>query len=152
VADRSGDARGLGVPAYADLTGAVLRRDGARYSLTATAAAAYPASTGKVLHVICFADTDGDGRIDYEIWGTLADNGWSGTWRYPSGARFGPASGISVRPAGRDLVFGFDASRLGGARSFRWLVGAEHGTAEQQAAGAMSEDYAPDTGASRFPR
>jgi hypothetical protein len=151
VRDRTGDARGVGVPAYADLTGASLRRDGGRFTLRAGAAADFPTSSDEVEHVILFADTDGDGQVDYEIWATLADDGWSGTWRYPDGARFGSGSGVDVRPQGRDLVVGFDASRLGGASSFRWLVGAEQGTAEQQSTGTMSEDYAPDSGAVRFP-
>ena len=151
VRDARGDAEGLRVPAYADLTGATLRREGGRYTLTVTAAGAFPTSSDDVLNVICFADVDGDGQVDFELWGTASDDGWSGTWRYPEGARFGSASGVSVQPRGGDLVVGFDASRLGGARSFRWLVGAEHGTLEQQAAGALSEDYAPDQGAVRFP-
>ncbi|GAA1922907.1 hypothetical protein [Nocardioides marmoribigeumensis] len=151
VRDRTGDARGVGVPAYADLTGASLRRDGDRFTLRAGAAADFPTSSEEVEHVILFADTDGDGQVDYEIWATLADDGWSGTWRYPDGARFGSGSGVDVQPRGRDLVVGFDASRLGGASSFRWLVGAEQGTAEQQSTGTLSEDYAPDSGAVRFP-
>lgn len=151
VSDPTGDADGLGVPAYADLTGAVLTREPGRYSLRVGAAAAYPTRSEEVMHVICFVDVDGDGSIDHELWGTLADNGWSGTWRYPEGARFGADSGVSVRPEGRDLVFAFGPSRVGGATSFRWLVGAEHGTFEQQASGTMSQDYAPDSGAARFP-
>jgi hypothetical protein len=151
VRDRSGDAQGLRVPAYADLTSATLRRDGSRYTLTVTAAGAFPATSDDVVHVICFVDVDGDGQVDYELWGTAADNGWSGTWRYPDGAKFGSASGVSVQPSGRDLVLAFDSSRLGRAASFRWLVGAEQGTVEQQATGTLSEDYAPDQGAVRFP-
>ncbi len=151
VADRAGDAQGLGVPAYADLTGASLRRSDGRYDLRVSAVGDFPTGSDAVMHVICFADTDGDGEIDYELWATLADDGWSGTWRHPDGAEFGSASGISVRPDGRELDLSFDASRLGGAQSFRWLVGAEHGTLEQQASGTMSKDYAPDRGAVRFP-
>ena len=151
VSDPTGDADGLGVAAYADLTGAVLTREAGRYSLRVGAAAAYPTRSDKVMHVICFVDVDGDGQVDHELWGTLADDGWSGTWRNPDGARFGSGSGVTVTPRGRDLVFAFGASRVGGATSFRWLVGAEHGTLEQQASGTMSEDYAPDSGAVRFP-
>jgi hypothetical protein len=151
VRDRTGDPQGLGVPAYADLTGATLQRDGRRFTLRVGAAAAYPASSDDVEHVICFVDIDGDGQVDHELWATLADDGWNGTWRYPDGARFGSASGVTVRPQGRDLLLGFDASRVGGAASFRWTVGAEEGSAEQQASGTMSEDYAPDSGAVRFP-
>jgi hypothetical protein len=152
VADGQGDVTGLGAPAFADLTGATVVRDGQSMTVTVEAAAAFPTSSeDRTMNVIVFVDTGGDGQVDYEMWGTLADNGWSGTWRNPDGATFGSASGVLVSPEGARLRLTFPAGHVGGAESFRWAVGAEHGTFEQQATGTMSEDYAPDSGAARFP-
>lgn len=151
-ADARGDVTGMSPPAFADLTGATLVREGDRMSLAVDAAAAYPAASGdRTMNVILFVDTDGDGQVDYEIWGTLADNGWSGTWRHPDGAKFGSDSGVTVDPARSTLGFAFPAGHLGGADSFRWTVGAEYGSFEQQATGTMTSDFAPDSGAAAFP-
>jgi hypothetical protein len=151
TADSTGDVQGLGAPAFADLTGATLTSNGG-YSLVVTTAAALPASsTDKTMHVIFFADVDGDGQIDYENWATLADNGWSGAWRYPDGAKFGGASGIRVTVSGSRLTMTFPGDHVGDATHFRWLVGAEHGSDAQMASGTQSSDYAPDDGSVDFP-
>lgn len=151
TSDSSGDVQGLGAPAFADLTGATLTSDGG-YTLVATTAAALPASsTDKTMHLIFFADVDGDGQIDYENWATLADNGWSGAWRYPDGAKFGGASGIHVTVSGSRLTMTFPADHVGNADHFRWLVGAEYGSDAQMASGTQSSDYAPDNGSVDFP-
>jgi len=151
TADSTGDVKGLGAPSFADLTGAMLTSDGG-YSLVVTTAAALPASsTDKTMHVIFFADVDGDGQIDHENWATLADNGWSGAWRYPDGAKFGGESGIHVTVSGSRLTMTFPADHVGNADHFRWLVGAEYGSDAQMASGTQSSDYAPDNGSVDFP-
>lgn len=151
TSDRDGDVQGLGAPSFADLTGATLTADGG-YTLTVATAAGLPASSAdKTMHVILFADVDGDGQIDYENWATLADNGWSGAWRYPDGAKFGSASGIHVTVSGSRLTMTFPADHVGNAEHFRWLVGAEYGSDAQMASGTQSSDYAPDNGSVDFP-
>lgn len=151
TADSTGDVQGLGAPSFADLTGATLTANGG-YSLVVTTAAALPASSAdKTMHVIFFADIDGDGQIDYENWATLADNGWSGAWRYPDGAKFGGESGIDVTVSGARLTMTFPSDHVGNASHFRWLVGAEYGSDAQLASGTQSSDYAPDNGSVDFP-
>jgi hypothetical protein len=151
TADSTGDVQGLGAPSFADLTGATLTSSGG-YTLVVTAAAALPTSSSdKTMHVIFFADVDGDGQIDYENWATLADNGWSGAWRYPDGAKFGSASGIHVTVSGSQMTMTFPADHVGNADHFRWLVGAEYGSDAQMASGTQSSDYAPDNGSVDFP-
>ena len=83
--------------------------------------------------------------------GHLADDGWSGSYRTPSGARFGQDSGVSARADGNELVLTFPLSHLRAATSFRWSVGAEWGSYEQVAAGATAKDNAPDSGVAAFP-
>ncbi|MGN6575453.1 MAG: hypothetical protein ACTHKG_07190 [Nocardioides sp.] len=155
VSDPTGDVRGslTGAPGYVDLTGAALTRTSSGFELRVSVADAVPARQDgdKVVNVASFYDLDGDGTIDYEVWATLADNGWSGSYRTPAGARFGSDSGVSAQPDGHDLVLRFPLSHLREASSFRWSVGAEWGTYEQVAAGATAQDTAPDSGVTPFP-
>lgn len=155
LSDPTGDVRGslTGAPGYADLTGAALTRTSAGFELRVSVADAVPARQDgdKVVNVASFYDLDGDGTVDYEVWASLADDGWSGSYRTPSGARFGSDSGVTAQPDGHDLVLRFPLSHLRAATSFRWSVGAEWGTYEQVAAGATARDTAPDSGVTAFP-
>lgn len=155
VRDRGGDvAGGLGAPSYVDLTGAHIEASDGSFVLRVEVAAALPQrqeSSDKTMNVASFYDVDADGTIDYEVWATLADNGWSGSYRYPDGARFGDESGVTVRPDGKELVLRFPRGHLGSARSFQWAVGSEWGTYEQISTGTTASDHAPDRGAVRFP-
>jgi hypothetical protein len=155
VGDPTGDVRGLtGAPAYADLTGASLMRASDGFTLHVSFAGAVPhrqGSDGEVVNVATFVDLDGDGQVDYEVWATLADDGWGSSYRTPSGARFGDDSGVRVRPEGSGLVLSFPLAHLERARLFRWAVGAEHGSVEQVASGTTARDNAPDAGVAAFP-
>lgn len=155
VQDRAGDvAGGFGAPSYVDLTGARLEADGGSYVLRVAVAGGLPRrqpASGKTMNVASFFDVDGDGSIDYEVWATLADDGWDGSYRYPDGARFGDDSGVSARPVGHRLVVRFPRSLLGPARSFQWAVGSEWGSYEQVSTGTTASDHAPDNGAAGFP-
>ena len=152
VRDARGDVAGS-APGYVDLTGATLRRDGNRFRLAVTSAAGLPSrSTGDTtMNVVTFFDLDGDGQVDYEVWATLSDNGWSSSYRTPRGGKFGSRSGVDVSASANVLTLGFPVSHLEGDRAFRWTVGSEHGSFGQVAAGATAKDYAPDQGAVRFP-
>ena len=154
VTDPSGDVQGslTKAPAYVDLAGANLtRRD--TFELRISFAGAVPARDDgdRIVNVASFYDLDGDGQVDYEVWASLSDTGWSGSYRTPSGARFGSDSGVAARPDGRDLVLTFPLGHLKRASAFRWSVGAEWGTYEQVAAGATAHDTAPDQGVVAFP-
>lgn len=151
--DGTGDVSGVGAPAYADLTGAIVTRSGDGYRVRIEVAGPLPARQGddRTMNIACFVDTDGDGQVDYEMWAALSDDGWSTSYRYPDGARFGSSSGVSVAVSGATLTLGFARSAVGGASSFRWATGAEYGTVEQVASGTTAQDLAPDTGAAPFP-
>lgn len=155
VSDPTGDVRGglTGSPDFLDLTGAELVRTSAGFEIRVRAAGAYPGRQdgSNTMNVVSFFDLDGDGQVDYEVWASLADNGWSSSYRTPSGARFGDDSGVQVRPDGSTLVVSFPLGHLERARSFRWATGAEWGTYEQIASGTTASDNAPDSGVARFP-
>lgn len=149
VSDPTGDVRGTltGAPAYADLTGATLTR-GDVFEVRVAFAGTVPQrqSDDRIVQVATFYDLDGDGETDYEVWASLADDGWGTSYRTPDGARFGSDSAVRARPEGSDLVLTFPLSHLEGATTLAWAVGAQWGTLEQVASGTTSKDNAPDGG------
>lgn len=154
LSDPSGDVQGslTKPPDHVDVVGATLTRGPDAFTLRVSFAGTVPAGDAeKTENVASFYDLDGDGGIDYEVWATLADNGWSGSYVSPDGARFGADSQVAARPEGTDLVLTFPLSHLDQARSFRWSVGAEWGSYEQLAAGATAKDNAPDQGVVAVP-
>lgn len=154
LTDDRGDVSGLGgAPAYVDLTGAVLTRDGDRYRLVVETDGNLPQEQDgdDTMNVVGFVDNDLDGTVDHEVWATLADNGWGSSSRHPDGARFGDDSGVRVTVSGSTITLTFAASVIGGTPRFQWSVAAEHGTLEQVASGTTAQDYGPDDGAVRFP-
>ena len=155
VSDATGDVRGTltGAPPHADLTGATLTR-GDVFEVRVSFAGAVPQrqTDDRIVQVATFYDLDGDGETDYEVWASLADNGWGTSYRTPTGARYGDDSGARARPEGNDLVITFPLAHLERAASTAWAVGAQWGTLEQVASGTTSRDNAPDGGWARLPR
>jgi len=155
ISDPTGDVRGTltGAPSYADLTGAELTR-GAAFEVRVSFAGAVPQrqTDDRIVQVATFYDLDGDGQTDYEVWASLADDGWGTSYRTPDGARYGDASGARARPEGNDLVLTFPLTHLERAGSTAWAVGAQWGTLEQVASGTTSKDNAPDGGWARLRR
>lgn len=153
VTDPSGDATGVGTPAWADLVGGSLGRDGSGWTVVLDLAAAVPATTSgdRVLDLTLWVDRDGDGAIDDEVLAQLGSEGWTTAYRDPDGARYGSASGVSVTADGATVTLRLPATHLGGSRSLRWVVGAEHGSLAAMTAGTASRDTAPDAGAAAFP-
>jgi hypothetical protein len=157
VSDPVGDlSRSLeGAPASADIVAVTLRRSGGTVEVRTRFAAAVPTrqSGGKGMNVASFYDVDDNGIVDYEVWASLADDGW-GTGhldRREERASFGPASGIEVRVEGDTLVTTFPLERIGGAEVFRWSAASEWGSFESMAASTSARDYAPDDGAVAYP-
>lgn len=156
IADPAGDlSQSLeGAPASADIVAVELSREGSMVEVRTTFAAAVPTrmSGDKGMNVASFYDVNGNGVIDYEVWASLADNGW-GTGhldRREERATFGPSSGIEVAVEGRTLVTRFPVDRVGGAQTFRWSAASEWGSYESMAASTSARDYAPDDGAADF--
>jgi hypothetical protein len=158
VSDPAGDlSRSLeGAPASADIVEVTLRRSGSTVEVRTKFAAAVPTrqSGAKGMNVASFYDVDDNGIVDYEVWASLADDGW-GTGhldRREERASFGPATGIEVSVEGDTLVTTFPLDRIGGADVFRWSAASEWGSFESMAASTSARDYAPDEGAVDFPR
>jgi hypothetical protein len=158
VEDPSGDlSRSLeGAPASADVVTVRLDRAGDMVAVRTTFAAPVPArqNGSKGMNVASFYDVDDNGIVDYEVWASLADNGW-GTGhldRRRQRARFGPSTGIEVRVQGATLVTRFPLDRIGNAESFRWSAASEWGSYQSMAASTSARDYAPDDGAVDYPR
>lgn len=157
IQDAPGDlsASAEGTPPCADIVGVTLTRRGARIEVRTTFAGAVPAtqSGGKGMNVASFYDVDGNGMVDYEVWASLADDGW-GTGHLDdrqNRATFGPSTGIEVTVEGRTLVTTFPPDRIGGAETFRWSAASEWGSYESMAASTSARDYAPDDGAAQYP-
>jgi len=157
VGDPSGDVSG-GIeqaPASADIVGVRLSRRGDVVEVRTTFAAAVPSrqSGSKAMNVASFYDVDDNGIVDYEVWASLADDGW-GTGhldRHQEKATFGPSTGIRVSVEGDTLVTRFSVERIGGADVFRWSVASEWGSYESMASSTSARDHAPDDGAVDYP-
>ena len=157
VSDPVGDlSRSLeGAPASADIVAVTLRRSGSTVEVRTRFAAAVPTrqSSGRGMNVASFYDVDDNGIVDYEVWASLADDGW-GTGhldRREERASFGPGTGIEVRVEGDTLMTTFPVERIDGADVFRWSAASEWGSFESMAASTSARDYAPDDGALDFP-
>jgi hypothetical protein len=157
VRDPSGDVGG-GVeqaPASADIVAVRLSRRGDVVEVRTSFAAPVPSrqSGSKGMNVASFYDVDDNGIVDYEVWASLADDGW-GTGhldRRQEKATFGPSTGIRVSVEGDTLVTRFSVERIGGADVFRWSAASEWGSYESMASSTSARDHAPDDGAVDYP-
>lgn len=159
VTDPRGDVAGTleDAPAYADIVTARLTRTGNRFELRIGFAELVPQrqpDEDRVLNVASFYDIDGDGSVDYEVWASLADDGWGPSYRdnVEGRAAFMDDSGVRVAASGHDLVFTFPASHLADARSLQWATGSEWGSLEAIATGTAAYEHAPDAGSAAFPQ
>jgi hypothetical protein len=157
VSDPAGDlSRGLdGAPNFADVVAVQLSRGDGVVEVRTIFAGTVPTRQrdDNGMNVASFYDVDDNGVIDYEIWASLADNGW-GTGhldRREEKASFGPATGIEVSVDGNTLVTRFPAERIGGAADFHWSAASEWGSFESMAASTTARDYAPDEGYVDYP-
>ena len=143
-------------PASADIVSVEMGRSERTVVVRTTFAAAVPTrqeDPDRTTNVASFYDVDGNGVIDYEIWASMADNGWGTGYldRRQNEASFGAETGIQVSVEGRTLVATFPVERLAGAQEFRWSAASEWGSYEAMATSTTARDYAPDEGAARFP-
>lgn len=139
-------------PPYADLLAARVELGDLGYEIEITLAADVPEQQpdpDRTMNVAWFADVDGDGVVDHELWLNLADDGWFPGHRdnQRREARFGQETGIEVEVDGQSLVLRF-AEDLLGAERFRWAVGSEWGRYEVLGTDAAARDSAPEDHAS----
>lgn len=143
-------------PASADIVAVELTRTAQEVVVRTTFAGNVPerqSDSSRTTNVASFYDVDGNGLVDYEIWTSLADDGWGAGYldRRQNEASFGPETGIRVRVDGVVLIVSFPVERIDGASSFRWSAASEWGTYEQMATSTSARDYAPDDGAAGYP-
>lgn len=157
VDDATGDlsASTESAPASADIVGVVVDRTGDRVEVRTTFAGPVPTrqTSSKGMNVASFYDVDGNGYVDYEIWASLADDGWGTGYLDDrrNEASFGAETGIKVTVRGDTLVVTFPWDRIGSAREFRWQAASEWGSYESMAASTSARDRAPDQGAAGYP-
>jgi hypothetical protein len=158
VTDATGDMTAtLGSPpASADITAVELSRSATEVTVRLTFADAVPTrqeDDSRTTNVATFYDVNGNGVVDYEIWVSLADNGWGTGYldRRNHQSSFGPATGIEVSVEGSTLVTRFPVDRIDGASQFRWSAASEWGGYEAMATSTSARDHAPDDGAVGYP-
>lgn len=158
ITDATGDMTAtLGSPpASADLTAVEVSRSATEVTVRLTFADTVPTrqhDDSRTTNVASFYDVNGNGVVDYEIWVSLADNGWGTGYvdRRSQQSSFGPATGIEVSVDGATLLTRFPVDRIGGASRFRWSAASEWGSYEAMATSTTARDYAPDDGAAGFP-
>jgi hypothetical protein len=136
-------------PPWADLAGGRLTRTGDDVELRIRLGGPPPSQAPddeRTMNAAFFADVDGDGHVDYEVWANLADDGWGSAWYdNPRGtARFARESGVTVTVEGDELVVRFPWSHLGRAETFRWSLASEWGRFVVIGTAAAARDDAPD--------
>lgn len=157
ISDPTGDlsASPEGAPASADIVDVTLEVTGGRVEVRTTFAGPVPSSQSgsKGMNVASFYDVDGNGYVDYEVWASLADDGWGTGYLDDrrNKASFGPSTGIEVTVDGKTLVTRFPVDRIGGARQFQWSAASEWGSYESMSTSTSARDHAPDQGAAAYP-
>jgi hypothetical protein len=158
IIDPHGDVSGSLLerpPAWVDLLGATLTRSAEGWELRVRLAGGEaPDSTGSrhhTLNLAFFADLDGDGAVDAQIWANLADHGWGAGWFPPEPPnRFGDESEVVIGTDGDEVVLRFPGSHLPVER-LRWSIASEWGRYEALGTDLTARDQAPDTGPASFP-
>lgn len=153
LADGSGDATGVGTPAWADLVATELARGSTGWTWTVQLAAPLPerSTDDQVLDLTLWVDRDGDGAVDDEVLAQLGRDGWTTAYRDPEQARYGADSGVEVRARGALVEVRMPLDHLGGVDRLQWATSAELGTLAAMSTGTSSRDSAPDAGATAFP-
>lgn len=151
--DPVGDARG-GLddpPAWADLAGARLVRNGDAYGLSVRLGGGtvpQRAPAGRTMNVATFFDADGDGTVDFEIWANLGPEGWGAAY-YDNTDRtggFGEESNVTVEVREQSLELIFPDVLLDRAGRFRFSLASEYGSLDVLGSDYAHRDDAPDGG------
>jgi hypothetical protein len=149
--DPVGDATpGIGAtrpPAWTDLAGGALDRQGNAFRLTIRLGGEAPkaAPGAETMNIATFFDVDGDGAIDYELWVNLGRNGWGPTWYDDKGnAAPGERSNVTVVVEGAEVRLLFPDVMLGSPPRLRFSVASEYGPLSSIGSNAARRDDAPD--------
>jgi hypothetical protein len=149
--DPVGDATaGAGIsrpPSWTDLAGGELERQGNAYRLTIRLGGTVPQaqSGSNTMNIASFYDTDGDGRIDFEIWVNLGAEGWGPVWYDDEDhAALGDDSNVTVKVEGDELRLLFPDVMLDSPDRLRFSVASEYGPMASIGTALARRDDAPD--------
>lgn len=135
-------------PAWSDLAGVTLIRQGNAYGLRVTLAggsAPTEARGEETMNIASFYDVDGDGGVDYEVWANLGPDGWGGSWFDSDGrAAFGEDSNVSIEVDGAEVVVLFPDVMLDVPDTFRFSVASEYGELGVLTSAFARRDDVPD--------
>ncbi|HEU5083435.1 MAG TPA: hypothetical protein VFU14_08855 [Acidimicrobiales bacterium] len=152
--DPVGDATGgldEDPPAWTDLAGARLVRNGDAYGLSVRLGGGtvpQRAPAGRTMNVATFFDADGDGTVDFEIWANLGPEGWGAAY-YDNTDRtggFGEESNVTVVLRDQSLELIFPDILLDRAERFRFSLASEYGGLDVLGSDYARRDDAPDGG------
>ncbi|HEX4901235.1 MAG TPA: hypothetical protein VFV42_00400 [Acidimicrobiales bacterium] len=133
-------------PAWADLAGATLQRQGNAYRLTVRLGGDVPETQpgAATMNVASFFDVDGDGGIDHELWVNLGEGGWGPVFYEGDRAYPGEASNVTVVVEGRELRLLFPDVMLDAPASLRFSLASEYGELSAISSDFAHRDDAPD--------
>ena len=149
--DPVGDATpGVGTgtpPAWTDLAGGSLERQGNAYRLTIRLGGDAPetAPGAETMNIATFFDVDGDAGIEYELWVNLGSEGWGPVWYDDQGnAAPGEASNVTVIVEGNEVRMLFPDVMLDAPDRLRFSIASEYGELAQIGSDFARRDDAPD--------
>lgn len=135
-------------PAWTDLAGVTLVRQGNAYALRVQLAGGDAPETSdgeSTMNIASFYDVDGDGDIDYEVWANLGPEGWGGSWFDDQGnGAFGEDSNVSIEVDGDEVVILFPDVMLDVPDQFRFSVASEYGGMDVLGSSFARRDDVPD--------
>jgi hypothetical protein len=149
--DPVGDATpGVGTstpPAWTDLAGGSLERQGNAYRLTIRLGGDAPqtAPGRETMNVATFFDVDGDPGIEYELWVNLGAEGWGPVWYDDQGnAAPGEDSNVTVIVEGNEVRMLFPDVMIDKPNRLRFSMASEYGELAQIGSSFARRDDAPD--------
>jgi hypothetical protein len=147
--DPVGDATagvGTGTPAWTDLAGGSLERQGNAYRLIVRLGGAPPSrSDGPTMNIASYYDIDGDGSVDFEIWANLGPNGWAPVWYDDEGhAAAGDRSNVTIKVTGTEVRLLFPDVLIDSPARLRFSLASEYGSLAALGSDAARRDDAPD--------
>ncbi|MFP5322978.1 MAG: hypothetical protein ACLGIC_14200 [Acidimicrobiia bacterium] len=133
-------------PAWSDLAGGALERQGNAYRLTVRLGGRAPETQpgAETMNVASFFDVDGDGAVDHELWVNLGDTGWGPVWYEGDRAYPGEASNVTVVVDGDELRLLFPDVMLGAPEALRFSLASEYGSLDVIGSDFARRDDAPD--------
>ena len=134
-------------PAWTDLAGGSLERQGDAYRLTVRLGGDAPetAPGAETMNIATFFDVDGDAGIEYELWVNLGVEGWGPVWYDDQGnAAPGEDSNVTVIVEGNEVRMLFPDVMLDAPDRLRFSMASEYGELAQIGSSFARRDDAPD--------